>query len=114
MLIPLLENGELLIPGHSDSLKVAPGFQFFATRRYVLLTFYSSSSLTPNRLHVKSTIPRIEFSGEPLQAKLVRTDDRATFLNFDYLYILKLINFSNPFCFKERKKISKHDSQGQQ
>ncbi|XP_063089292.1 midasin isoform X4 [Cavia porcellus] len=33
VLIPLLENGELLIPGHSDSLKVAPGFQFFATRR---------------------------------------------------------------------------------
>ncbi|XP_049753260.1 midasin [Elephas maximus indicus] len=33
MLIPLLENGELLIPGRGDSLKVAPGFQFFATRR---------------------------------------------------------------------------------
>ncbi|XP_019064368.1 midasin isoform X2 [Fukomys damarensis] len=33
VLIPLLENGELLIPGCSDCLKVAPGFQFFATRR---------------------------------------------------------------------------------
>ncbi|XP_055981327.1 midasin [Sorex fumeus] len=33
VLIPLLENGELLIPGHGDCLKVAPGFQFFATRR---------------------------------------------------------------------------------
>ncbi|XP_037699423.1 midasin isoform X2 [Choloepus didactylus] len=33
VLIPLLENGELLIPGRDDCLKVAPGFQFFATRR---------------------------------------------------------------------------------
>ncbi|XP_013366226.1 PREDICTED: midasin isoform X3 [Chinchilla lanigera] len=33
VLIPLLENGELLIPGRSDCLKVAPGFQLFATRR---------------------------------------------------------------------------------
>lgn len=33
VLIPLLENGELLIPGHSDCLKVAPTFQLFATRR---------------------------------------------------------------------------------
>ncbi|KAI5256381.1 Midasin [Manis pentadactyla] len=33
VLIPLLENGELLIPGQGDCLKVAPGFQFFATRR---------------------------------------------------------------------------------
>ncbi|XP_048209797.1 midasin isoform X2 [Perognathus longimembris pacificus] len=33
VLIPLLENGELLIPGQGDYLKVAPGFQFFATRR---------------------------------------------------------------------------------
>uniref|UniRef100_A0A8C8S1Z5 Midasin n=1 Tax=Pelusios castaneus TaxID=367368 RepID=A0A8C8S1Z5_9SAUR len=32
-LIPLLENGELLIPGRGECLKVAPGFQFFATRR---------------------------------------------------------------------------------
>ncbi|XP_058518315.1 midasin-like [Ochotona princeps] len=39
VLIPLLENGEDLIPGRGDCLKVAPGFQFFATRRYVLLTF---------------------------------------------------------------------------
>ncbi|KAF5919872.1 hypothetical protein HPG69_014236 [Diceros bicornis minor] len=33
VLIPLLENGELLIPGRGDCLKVASGFQFFATRR---------------------------------------------------------------------------------
>ncbi|XP_031820381.1 midasin [Sarcophilus harrisii] len=33
VLIPLLENQELLIPGRGDCLKVAPGFQFFATRR---------------------------------------------------------------------------------
>ncbi|KAM5256760.1 midasin [Ctenodactylus gundi] len=33
VLIPLLENGELLIPGRGDCLKVVPGFQFFATRR---------------------------------------------------------------------------------
>ncbi|KAM6185923.1 midasin [Rhynchocyon petersi] len=33
VLVPLLENGELLIPGQGDCLKVAPGFQFFATRR---------------------------------------------------------------------------------
>nr|XP_011765711.1 midasin-like [Macaca nemestrina] len=33
VLIPLLENGDLLIPGQGDCLKVAPGFQFFATRR---------------------------------------------------------------------------------
>uniref|UniRef100_A0A8C4LI47 Midasin n=1 Tax=Equus asinus asinus TaxID=83772 RepID=A0A8C4LI47_EQUAS len=32
VLIPLLENGELLIPGQGDCLKVASGFQFFATR----------------------------------------------------------------------------------
>ncbi|KAJ7341746.1 hypothetical protein JRQ81_006597 [Phrynocephalus forsythii] len=33
VLIPLLENGELLIPGRSDCVQVAPGFQLFATRR---------------------------------------------------------------------------------
>ncbi|XP_019393298.1 PREDICTED: midasin isoform X2 [Crocodylus porosus] len=33
VLIPLLEKGKLLIPGRGDCLKVAPGFQFFATRR---------------------------------------------------------------------------------
>ncbi|XP_074982679.1 midasin isoform X2 [Caretta caretta] len=33
VLIPLLENEELLIPGRGDCLKVSPGFQFFATRR---------------------------------------------------------------------------------
>ncbi|KAJ1151695.1 hypothetical protein NDU88_004475 [Pleurodeles waltl] len=33
VLIPLLENGELMIPGRGDCFKVSPGFQFFATRR---------------------------------------------------------------------------------
>ncbi|RXM29707.1 Midasin [Acipenser ruthenus] len=33
VLIPLLENGKLLIPGCRDCIEVAPGFQFFATRR---------------------------------------------------------------------------------
>ncbi|XP_078068621.1 midasin [Mustelus asterias] len=33
VLIPLLETGDLLIPGHGDCIKAAPGFQFFATRR---------------------------------------------------------------------------------
>ncbi|NXX88474.1 MDN1 protein, partial [Centropus bengalensis] len=33
VLIPLLEKGELVIPGRGDCLKVASGFQFFATRR---------------------------------------------------------------------------------
>ncbi|XP_071597429.1 midasin [Heliangelus exortis] len=33
VLIPLLEKRELLIPGRGDCLKVATGFQFFATRR---------------------------------------------------------------------------------
>ncbi|XP_066468783.1 midasin [Tiliqua scincoides] len=33
VLIPLLENGELLIPGRSDCIKVASGFHLFATRR---------------------------------------------------------------------------------
>ncbi|XP_061479315.1 midasin isoform X2 [Rhineura floridana] len=33
VLIPLLENGELLIPGRSDCIKIAPGFHLFATRR---------------------------------------------------------------------------------
>ncbi|KAL1775570.1 midasin isoform X1 [Sigmodon hispidus] len=33
VLIPLLENGELLIPGQGDCLKVAPTFHLFATRR---------------------------------------------------------------------------------
>lgn len=33
VLIPVLENGELLVPGRGDCIKVAPGFQLFATRR---------------------------------------------------------------------------------
>ncbi|XP_063773055.1 midasin [Pseudophryne corroboree] len=33
VLIHVLENGELLVPGRGDCIKVAPGFQLFATRR---------------------------------------------------------------------------------
>ncbi|KAM4771043.1 midasin [Rhinophrynus dorsalis] len=33
VLIPVLENHELLISGRGDCIKVAPGFQLFATRR---------------------------------------------------------------------------------
>ncbi|XP_018427598.1 PREDICTED: midasin [Nanorana parkeri] len=33
VLIPILENGELVVPGRGDCIKVAPGFQLFATRR---------------------------------------------------------------------------------
>ncbi|XP_051781409.1 midasin isoform X2 [Erpetoichthys calabaricus] len=39
VLIPLLESGNLLIPGRGDCIPVSPGFQFFATRR-----LYSSAS----------------------------------------------------------------------
>ncbi|TSL47560.1 Midasin [Bagarius yarrelli] len=37
VLLPLMENKKLTIPGREDCVKVAPGFQFFATRRM----FYS-------------------------------------------------------------------------
>ncbi|XP_070405869.1 midasin isoform X3 [Nothobranchius furzeri] len=33
VLLPLMENKKLMIPGREDCLDVAPGFQFFATRR---------------------------------------------------------------------------------
>nr|XP_015209182.1 PREDICTED: midasin [Lepisosteus oculatus] len=33
VLIPLMENKKLVIPGRGDCIEVAPGFQFFATRR---------------------------------------------------------------------------------
>ncbi|XP_066547692.1 midasin isoform X2 [Amia ocellicauda] len=33
MLIPLMESRKLMIPGRGDCIEVAPGFQFFATRR---------------------------------------------------------------------------------
>uniref|UniRef100_A0A3Q4MRM4 Midasin n=1 Tax=Neolamprologus brichardi TaxID=32507 RepID=A0A3Q4MRM4_NEOBR len=32
-LLPLMENKKLMIPGREDCIDVAPGFQFFATRR---------------------------------------------------------------------------------
>lgn len=37
VLLPLMENKKLTIPGREDCIQVAPGFQFFATRRI----FYS-------------------------------------------------------------------------
>lgn len=33
VLLPLMENRKLLIPGRDDCIEEAPGFQFFATRR---------------------------------------------------------------------------------
>ncbi|XP_064196020.1 midasin isoform X1 [Anguilla rostrata] len=33
VLLPLMENRKLIIPGREDCIEVAPGFQFFATRR---------------------------------------------------------------------------------
>ncbi|XP_034018727.1 midasin-like [Thalassophryne amazonica] len=33
VLLPLMENKKLLIPGREDCIDIAPGFQFFATRR---------------------------------------------------------------------------------
>uniref|UniRef100_A0AAZ3S0A1 Midasin n=1 Tax=Oncorhynchus tshawytscha TaxID=74940 RepID=A0AAZ3S0A1_ONCTS len=33
VLLPLMENKKLVIPGREDCVEVAPGFQFFATRR---------------------------------------------------------------------------------
>ncbi|KAM9355690.1 midasin [Pholidichthys leucotaenia] len=38
VLLPLMENKKLMIPGREDCIDVAPGFQFFATRRL----YYSS------------------------------------------------------------------------
>ncbi|XP_040203696.1 LOW QUALITY PROTEIN: midasin [Rana temporaria] len=49
VLIPVLENGELLIPGRGDSIKVAPGFQLFATRR--LLSSSSGAWYRPPNSH---------------------------------------------------------------
>ncbi|XP_036943295.1 midasin isoform X1 [Acanthopagrus latus] len=40
VLLPLMENKKLMIPGREDCIDVAPGFQFFATRR----TYYSGGS----------------------------------------------------------------------
>ncbi|XP_054617732.1 midasin isoform X2 [Dunckerocampus dactyliophorus] len=33
VLLPLMENKKLMIPGREDSIDICPGFQFFATRR---------------------------------------------------------------------------------
>ncbi|XP_061756335.1 midasin isoform X2 [Nerophis ophidion] len=33
VLLPLMENKKLMIPGREDSINISPGFQFFATRR---------------------------------------------------------------------------------
>ncbi|CAL8313059.1 unnamed protein product [Boreogadus saida] len=40
VLLPLMENKKLTIPGREDCIDVAPGFQFFATRRM----YYSGGS----------------------------------------------------------------------
>ncbi|XP_029902559.1 midasin isoform X2 [Myripristis murdjan] len=40
VLLPLMENKKLMIPGREDCIDVAPGFQFFATRRL----YYSGGS----------------------------------------------------------------------
>ncbi|XP_028858240.1 midasin [Denticeps clupeoides] len=40
VLLPLMENRKLTVPGREDCIQVAPGFQFFATRRM----FYSGGS----------------------------------------------------------------------
>lgn len=39
MLIPVLETKTLTLPGRSETIVAAPGFQLFATQRY-LLYFY--------------------------------------------------------------------------
>ncbi|KAM4043140.1 midasin isoform 2-T2 [Anomaloglossus baeobatrachus] len=49
VLISVLENGQLLIPGRGDCIKVSPGFQLFATRR--LLTSSSGSCYRPQSSH---------------------------------------------------------------
>lgn len=33
VLLPLMENKKLMIPGREDCIDVSPGFQLFATRR---------------------------------------------------------------------------------
>ncbi|XP_040284697.1 midasin isoform X1 [Bufo bufo] len=49
VLISVLENGQLLIPGRGDCIKVSPGFQLFATRR--LLTSNSGLWYRPQTSH---------------------------------------------------------------
>ncbi|KAM9316620.1 LOW QUALITY PROTEIN: midasin [Gastrophryne carolinensis] len=49
VLIPILENGELVIPGRGDCIKMAPGFQLFATRR--LLSSSSGGWYRPQNSH---------------------------------------------------------------
>ncbi|XP_071998055.1 midasin isoform X2 [Engystomops pustulosus] len=49
VLISVLENGHLIIPGRGDCIKVCPGFQLFATRR--LHTSSSGSWYRPQNSH---------------------------------------------------------------
>ncbi|CAJ0966010.1 unnamed protein product, partial [Ranitomeya imitator] len=49
VLISVLENGQLVIPGRGDCIKVSPGFQLFATRR--LHTSSSGSWYRPQNSH---------------------------------------------------------------
>ncbi|XP_078798874.1 midasin isoform X2 [Oryzias latipes] len=48
VLLPLMESKKLLIPGRDDCIDVAPGFQFFATRR---LCFSGGSWHRPQNSH---------------------------------------------------------------
>ncbi|XP_075058881.1 midasin [Mixophyes fleayi] len=49
VLIHVLENDELLVPGRGDCIKVAPGFQLFATRR--LLSSSAGAWYRPQNSH---------------------------------------------------------------
>lgn len=48
VLLPLMENKKLVIPGREDCIDVAPGFQFFATRR---MQYSSGSWHKPQNSH---------------------------------------------------------------
>ena len=37
VLIPLLESSALSVPAHGNVVKAAPGFQLFATQRYMII-----------------------------------------------------------------------------
>ncbi|KAM9840331.1 midasin [Aulostomus maculatus] len=48
VLLPLMENKKLMIPGREDCIDIAPGFQFFATRR---MTYSGGSWHKPQNSH---------------------------------------------------------------
>lgn len=35
LLIPVVQSKTITLPGHTDIIRASPGFQLFATRRYV-------------------------------------------------------------------------------